>query len=921
MQILSITLKNFKSHRDRHFIFQLGTNAICGENGAGKTSILEAIAWTLFNYQGEYRKEDLIHNGEGSAQVTVSFVSSQDGRTYDVQRCTSKGYIIYDPQLDHRLPYTRIAEDVLPWLRQQMGVAPGTDLARLFANTIGVPQGTFTADFLLSAEKRKQVFDSILKVEEFKQVYTQLGSLKKYSEGLVDGLKREIEQYDEILAERESIQQERDRVLHQIDENEAILKTLDTKLATLQAEKDRLSAHAQQVQTLERELKQLQLEFDAKQRELGGQQTAVIQAQEAVQQCENHKSGYGAYLKAEEALKEFEKQGKKHRALLKQRDSQHKEQSAIQVTLAKLSSRLDALTRARQEIERLTPLVQQQTTLERQHAEAQEVLKHLKHCDVERRNLEQQINLYRGEWKNLAQDINRIQALAPDVARIADLEQQRDRLQSQLSRVEAAQQFEQELRRLVTDAGQQRDRLQADVQSAFVILNDLQISASHLPAESVEQVIATLETGMTLNTDVLNAVDSILSDLSSQISAPKIKTQLKSLKMQLDQSYRVQAETTTLEAKQTRQAEIQAEAEQFQTHIKTLTAELEKEPDATQHLAQLTESIHALDNPRGQCQIFEKDLAQQSDVEATYAQQQQNHTKIQEAIAQLDTELESFVDLDAQIEAERQCRQQHQVSYQTVLQNQAMATQLPTLEASLHVIQGDLQTLMQKREQLQTSFDQASQDYDPEAWTRVEKSYGETRSRADQIRGGLPEQQKRLKDYETRLRALDETAEKRDHTQADLKAKEKVKRFVNFARRVYKDAGPRITERYVLTVSREADRLFRELLNRQNVALTWTRDYEILVQEGSHQRRFINLSGGEQMCAALAVRLALLRVLADIDIAFFDEPTTNMDRSRRESLAEAIANIKSFRQLFVISHDDTFEQFTENLVLVEREPS
>ena len=103
------------------------------------------------------------------------------------------------------------------------------------------------------------------------------------------------------------------------------------------------------------------------------------------------------------------------------------------------------------------------------------------------------------------------------------------------------------------------------------------------------------------------------------------------------------------------------------------------------------------------------------------------------------------------------------------------------------------------------------------------------------------------------------------------------------------------------------------------MALEWTRDYEILVQEGGNTRRFINLSGGEQMCAALAVRLALLKVLADIDIAFFDEPTTNMDRPRRESLAEAIARLKTFKQLFVISHDDTFEKVTENVIFVERE--
>jgi exonuclease SbcC len=94
-----------------------------------------------------------------------------------------------------------------------------------------------------------------------------------------------------------------------------------------------------------------------------------------------------------------------------------------------------------------------------------------------------------------------------------------------------------------------------------------------------------------------------------------------------------------------------------------------------------------------------------------------------------------------------------------------------------------------------------------------------------------------------------------------------------------------------------------------------------VVQEGANQRRFVNLSGGEQMCAALAVRLALLKVLADLDIAFFDEPTTNMDRSRRQGLAEALGRLKSFAQLFVISHDDTFETITENVIAVEREAS
>jgi exonuclease SbcC len=85
------------------------------------------------------------------------------------------------------------------------------------------------------------------------------------------------------------------------------------------------------------------------------------------------------------------------------------------------------------------------------------------------------------------------------------------------------------------------------------------------------------------------------------------------------------------------------------------------------------------------------------------------------------------------------------------------------------------------------------------------------------------------------------------------------------------------------------------------------------------ERTFKQLSGGEQMAAALAVRLALLREVSAVDIAFFDEPTANLDDHRRDNLAEQILRFKGFSQLFVISHDDTFERDTDNVVRVVKE--
>jgi exonuclease SbcC len=140
----------------------------------------------------------------------------------------------------------------------------------------------------------------------------------------------------------------------------------------------------------------------------------------------------------------------------------------------------------------------------------------------------------------------------------------------------------------------------------------------------------------------------------------------------------------------------------------------------------------------------------------------------------------------------------------------------------------------------------------------------------------------------------------------------------DFIRDTLRKAGPLVTESYLYNISIDANLLYREITGEGGRALRWTKDYDIVLEEEGHERSFISLSGGEQMVAALSVRLALLKQLSDIRVAFFDEPTVNMDAERRERLAQQIGQVRDFDQLFVISHDDTFEQTVDHVVPVAR---
>lgn len=76
------------------------------------------------------------------------------------------------------------------------------------------------------------------------------------------------------------------------------------------------------------------------------------------------------------------------------------------------------------------------------------------------------------------------------------------------------------------------------------------------------------------------------------------------------------------------------------------------------------------------------------------------------------------------------------------------------------------------------------------------------------------------------------------------------------------------------------------------------------------------------MSAVVALRLALLQTIG-ARIAFFDEPTSNLDASRRENLAQAFRAIDHgkeevtehwYDQLFLISHDISFTEITDQVI-------
>ena len=173
MLIRSLTLENVKSYENSRVEFTAGTNAIVGPNGTGKTTILEAIGFALFDHL-PYSQADFVRAGERVASVAVDFLSDYDERVYQVMRScgSSSAYAILDPELSIRICEGKA--DVMQFLRLHLSIDPDTEPEDLFRNAVGVPQGSFTVSFLETPRVRKAIFDPFLKVAEYRRAWERL---------------------------------------------------------------------------------------------------------------------------------------------------------------------------------------------------------------------------------------------------------------------------------------------------------------------------------------------------------------------------------------------------------------------------------------------------------------------------------------------------------------------------------------------------------------------------------------------------------------------------------------------------------------------------------------------------------------------------------------------------------------------------
>jgi exonuclease SbcC len=377
---------------------------------------------------------------------------------------------------------------------------------------------------------------------------------------------------------------------------------------------------------------------------------------------------------------------------------------------------------------------------------------------------------------------------------------------------------------------------------------------------------------------------------------------------------------------------LRREYSQLQERAGELDRELQERREAIKELSGSPEQLIAcetalktLGDPRsqsqGQLQIIEK--------EAYYLQQlrheQQRQVEIQQQIELLEQKLTIYNTLDQQIIEQEALALTTETGAQNYLRNIREALKLPELETDWRRHSAETTQAEQVFQEAKENYERADAAFDVRELEHAQAEQKRLHDALIELAQQMQRGQERINELRQKIEQAEALKVELDAAQKEYQQLTDLRNMLDYFRKLIKDAAPYVLKAMLSDISAEANRIFGEIMGDRSAQLTWLsevkQEYEIVLRRQGVARTFAQLSGGEQMSAALAVRLALLKKLSTLNLAFFDEPTQNMDELRRTNLAEQIKRVRGFDQLIVISHDDTFEQGLDSLLRLSKEYS
>jgi exonuclease SbcC len=344
-----LSMRNFLCYRDNVPPLDFsGIHVAClsGDNGHGKSAILDGVTWALWGKARARTEDELVHLGRTEAEVDFEFLV--DSARYRVIRkrkkagARSRGESMLDFFVEGPDGWRVISGNTLRETEARIQETLHMDY-ETFINSAFLMQGRADEFVRKTAAQRKEVLASILGLEQYDRLAERCRELAKEAELRRRQLEMAIESIDQQLSRRGEYEQQLEEVQAELVQTEEEAAAQVQLVDTLRRAAEALEHQRQQLQRAEEQWQRAEDELQRHHRQVAQHQERIDQYQATVGQADAIRQGH---KRLQEARAREGELTRVHSALMELRVEEEGLQRQIELAQQQLTN--EALNKAGQ---------------------------------------------------------------------------------------------------------------------------------------------------------------------------------------------------------------------------------------------------------------------------------------------------------------------------------------------------------------------------------------------------------------------------------------------------------------------------------------------------------------------------------------------------------------------------------------------
>ena len=886
MIFTKLTLNNFKSYNHEVIRFGDGITVIVGENGAGKSTILEAISFALFKQHTAKKIDDLVRNGSNeNMYVDLEFISN--GKEYKIHRektksglkstilkkTTSKGQFI---------PSCAGDKEVANEIQSILDID-----SDLFLNAIYIRQGEIAELVDKTSSEKKQLIGKLLGLDSLEKAWKNLQPIISNYEKAQSELKGKLfsseelkEEYNHKKALLDSLKEKGLALEKQIEEVKEMKAEKQNEKTNMEREKEifdnfnnNLDAEKKRLDSLENDKRALQDNLDE-----------IKKAEEQIVRLEKFVKKLPLYL-------DFEKSVTSIQQLELDKQKIEKDLDSIATQEELLASKKEGYNKFLVADEKIEKLNNQKINLEKELATLTQLEKDKKQLLKSIEGNRNEIESFFSVTKDKLYDSGLSQDILADVDNFSHLE-------------DVTNNFSEEVSNKVKDLS-------------------LEIISKNEEIVKFKQAIDTAQKPLDELLDVENKCPVCKSDINPQ------------KKNELIDSYNSEINVN--------KKAIVENNENIRLLNKNKFDNLEKDLVKLNEIDEGLESKEYTNNKLGELilDISKEKIGREENKEDYNAYIKSkgaldvlsSKTELQYKLNQVNNEIDVHVkNIKLAIDQDP-----HLSGDMSTADLQARITDLKNKEEEFNQLKGFVQNkkafesqLTSKKDDIGVSLNQIeilknkinASVYDKEKYEKVIYFYEVYERRYDEFTNELSGIKGQAKELIANVNDLTEKILTNYKFQQEYKNTTDYIDLLNHIRTLYSKNGiqKELRNRSRPVIQKYTKDFFDEF-NFNYSDLTLDEDYEVTVFGPEGESSMSMVSGGEKIAIALALRLGITQAMAkgDLDTILLDEPTIHLDSFRRHELINLLKDMTVLPQMIIVTHESQLENAADNLIKVEKD--